>query len=407
MVTEADDRGERKATPADEVPAPRILCVINEAWFFRSHLLPWARAARDSGFRVAVLAAPQYGVAWAEPGIDLHAAGARRGGLVPRGLWTTNGELRDLADSDGDAPIVHAFGLHGMAILALARLRGLSTPRVVSITGLGFLATAAPPLQWAARRATAALARLCDGPRTVWLAENDADPLALGLHRALGEGRVVTLAGAGVDLAEFAVRPLPQAPPLQLIFIARLVRSKGLELAIAALRQVRASGVEAALTVVGEADPANPRALTADDYASLAAEPGVTWLGRREDVPALLADHHLFILSSRGGEGLPRALFGGSGGRPALVSAVPGCRDFVEDGVTGFVVSIEDGNALAAAIGRAVGADLAAMGANAFAKVERVRSVGQVARQIGQTYLRLMRPNRLSLDDTIFYLTIM
>ena len=391
MVTEADDRGERIATSADEVPAPRILCVINEAWFFRSHFLPWARMARDSGFRVAVLAAPQDGVAWAEPSIALHAAGARRGGLVPRGLWTTAGELRHLARSDGGAPLVHAFGLHGMAILALARLRGLSTPRVVSITGLGFLATVAPPLQWAARRATAALARFCDGHRTVWLAENDADPLALGLHRALGEGRVVTLAGAGVDLAEFTVSPLPKAPPLRLIFIARLVRSKGLDLAVAALRQARASGVDATLTVVGEADPANPRALTAEDCASLAAEPGVTWLGRREDVAALLADHHLFVLPSRGGEGLPRALLeAAAAGRPALVTAVPGCRDFVEHGVTGFVVPIEDSNALASAIGCAVGADLAAMGANAFAKVERVGSVGQVARRVVKIYFRLI-----------------
>jgi glycosyltransferase involved in cell wall biosynthesis len=391
MVTEADDRGERRATPADEVPASRILCVINEAWFFRSHFLPWARVAQDSGFRVAVLAAPQDGVAWAEPGIDLHAAGARRGGLVPRGLWTTAGELRDLARSDGGATLVHAFGLHGMAILALARLRGLSTPRVVSITGLGFLATAAPPLQWAARRATGALARLCDGPRTVWLAENDADPLALGLKPALGEGRVVTLAGAGVDLAEFTVRPLPKAPPLRLIFIARLVRSKGLDLAVAALRQARASGVEATLTVVGEADPANPQALTAEDCASLAAEPGVIWLGRREDVPALLADHHLFILPSRGGEGLPRALLeAAAAGRPALVTAVPGCRDFVEDGVTGFVVPPEDPGALAEAIGHAAASDLGAMGNAARAKVEREASLDEVAGRVVEVYRSLL-----------------
>lgn len=390
MVTGADGRGERTAPGDGEASAPCILCVINEAWFFRSHFLPWARAARDSGFRVAVLAAPQDGVAWVEPGIALEPAGARRGGLAPRGLWTAAGELRDLAGREGGAPLVHAFGLHGMAIAALARLRGLSTPRVVSITGLGFLATAAPPQRWAARLAAAGLARLCDGPRTVWLAENGADPLALGLHRALGEGRVVTLAGAGVDPAEFHVRPLPEVPPLRLIFVARLVRSKGLDLAVAALRQVRAGGLDATLTVVGEADAANPRALTPDDCASLAAEPGVIWLGRRDDVAALLADHHLFVLPSRGGEGLPRALLeAAAAGRPALVTAVPGCRDFVEDGVTGFIVPPEDPGALAAAIGRAAGADLAAMGAAARLRVEREASLGEVAGRVVDVYRRL------------------
>lgn len=382
-----DMAGEEASPSASAVERMRVIYVINEMWFFRSHFVAWALSARDSGLSVEILAAPGSGPA--EPGLTCHASVARRGGLVPTGLWATAGQLRDLAGRGGDV-VVHAFGLHGMAITVLARLRGLATPRVVSITGLGFIATLAPSLQWLARLAVGALARLCDRGRTVWLAENDSDPGLLGLSAAIREGRVVTLTGAGVDTANFPVAPLPAAPPLRLVFIARLIRSKGLDIVVEALRLARAAGQDVTLTIIGDADRANPRALTAEDLAAIAREPGVQLLGRRDDVAAQLGEHHLFVLPSRGGEGLPRALLeAAAAGRAAIVSDVPGCRDFVEDGRTGFVVPAEDPRALAEAIQRAAGADLAAMGSQARAKVVRLADIRKVTGTVVGIYRRL------------------
>jgi glycosyltransferase involved in cell wall biosynthesis len=114
-------------------------------------------------------------------------------------------------------------------------------------------------------------------------------------------------------------------------------------------------------------------------------------LGPRTDIAALLADHHLFILPSRGGEGLPKALLeAAAAGRPALVSDVPGCRDFVVDGETGFIAPPENGGALTAALLHAATADLAAMGLKARQRVGETASVEAVAGTVVGVYRQLV-----------------
>ncbi|MBY0364571.1 MAG: glycosyltransferase [Phreatobacter sp.] len=392
MVT---DSGDAAVTPdhlagAGQPSAGHILCLINEAWFFRSHFMPWALAARAAGFDVTVLGAPETRAgATDDGGVSFLPSSARRAGWRPQGLWAAARELRDQADRLG-VSVVHVFGLHGMAIAALARLAGLRLPLVVSVTGTGFLATTRGPVRLAARALAAVTARLLDAGDPVWLCENRDDAAVLRLGRADREGRVTILTGAGVDPVRFVPAPLPERPPLRLILVARMVRSKGVDLAVAAVALAREPGLDVTLTLVGSPDPANPRALSAEELAAFARTVGVSHLGRRSDVAQLLGDHHVFILPSRGGEGLPKALLeAAAAGRPAIVTDVPGCRDFVVDGEGGFVVPAEDVDALAGAIARAARSDLAAMGAKARAAVERSATVAQVSATVVEVYRQL------------------
>ncbi|MDP2804055.1 MAG: glycosyltransferase [Phreatobacter sp.] len=389
------DAGGAAATPEPlagrvQPAAGHVLCLINEAWFFRSHFLPWALAARAAGFDVSVLGAPEAGAGGTDDGgVSFLPSSARRAGWRPQGLWAAARELRDLADRL-DVSVVHVFGLHGMAIAALARLAGLRLPLVVSVTGTGFLATTRGPVRFAARAGAALTARLLDAGGPVWLCENRDDAAVLRLGRANREGRVTILTGAGVDTARFVPAPLPERPPLKLILVARMVRSKGVDLAVAAVTRARGGGLDVTLSLVGSPDPANPRALGAEELAAFARTEGVSHLGRRSDIEQLLGTHHAFILPSRGGEGLPKALLeAAAAGRPAIVTDVPGCRDFVVDGEGGFVVPAEDVEALAVAIERAGRSDLAAMGAKARAAVERSATVAQVSAAVVEVYRRL------------------
>jgi hypothetical protein len=56
MAVEAGGGGAGAGEPA--AGRGEVLCLINEAWFFRSHFLPWAQAACRDGFTVSVLGAP-------------------------------------------------------------------------------------------------------------------------------------------------------------------------------------------------------------------------------------------------------------------------------------------------------------------------------------------------------------
>lgn len=371
--------------------APRILCIINEDWFFLSHFLPWARAARAAGFEVVLLAArgPASERIEAE-GMRVVAAKAARAGLAPKNLVPAARQAIGLIDP-ARPTLVHAFGLHGMAIAALARTLQGKFPAVVSVTGLGFLAASPARTSKLASGALAFAVRAAlDGPATVWLTENPSDGPAMGLSRAIKGGRVIQLGGAGVDVAAFSPRPPLPRPPLRLALVARMIRSKGVDLAVAAVAQARRQGLDVTLTLIGAGDPRNPRAYSAAELAGFAATEGVTMLGARDDVAELLHAHHAFILPSRGGEGLPKALLeAAAGGLPAIVTDVPGCREFVRDGETGLVVRADDVAALAGALQRLALLDLDAMGERARARVVDGYSMETVAGTVVGVYRRL------------------
>jgi glycosyltransferase involved in cell wall biosynthesis len=71
---------------------------------------------------------------------------------------------------------------------------------------------------------------------------------------------------------------------------------------------------------------------------------GIDMLGRRDDVPDLLADSDIFVFTSLPpGVGMPGVLIeAGLTGLPIVSTRVPGARDVIEDGVTGLLVDIDD-----------------------------------------------------------------
>jgi L-malate glycosyltransferase len=74
------------------------------------------------------------------------------------------------------------------------------------------------------------------------------------------------------------------------------------------------------------------------------------FLGRREDVPRILASCDIAVLPSRA-EGLPNALLEYmAAGLPTVVSRVGGSEEIVENEMTGLLVPAEDAEALSAAL---------------------------------------------------------
>lgn len=73
-------------------------------------------------------------------------------------------------------------------------------------------------------------------------------------------------------------------------------------------------------------------------------------LGRRGDVPAILAESHVFLLTSKA-EGTPNVLLEAQHlGCPPVTTAAGGAGDAIEDGVTGFVHPIGDEAGLAGSV---------------------------------------------------------
>lgn len=96
--------------------------------------------------------------------------------------------------------------------------------------------------------------------------------------------------------------------------------------------------------------------------ATLGLQSRVIFLGRRNDVPAILARSHAVICSSTS-EGLSNAIMEGMAARlPIVATAVGGNTELVRDGRTGFLVRPRDSEAMAARIIELANSTLLAQG---------------------------------------------
>ena len=130
----------------------RLLYVVTEDWYFLSHRLPMARAARDAGYEVHVATRIKDGKAAIEKeGFVPHALSWSRGSLSPLGSLAAIGELRRLLRAL--APdILHNISLKPVLLGTTASL-GLSKTAVVnSLTGLGTLFIGEARVSGATRR---------------------------------------------------------------------------------------------------------------------------------------------------------------------------------------------------------------------------------------------------------------
>jgi glycosyltransferase involved in cell wall biosynthesis len=337
--------------PSDAAPSrPRLLYVVSEDWYFLSHRLPMARAARDAGFEVHVATNVQNGTAAIEAEhFILHPIPFARGRLSPRTSLATIMALRRINRAIAPA-VTHHVSLQPSVLGMIAAL-GYPIACVNAVTGLGYSFTSATLKARTMRLVIGSLLRLLlDRKLTINLVQNDDDRSAL-MALGIANSCIALIAGSGVDVVRFLPLPEPAGPPT-FAFVGRLLDDKGIRTLVKAHRLLRARGMQTQLLIAGTPDPANPASVTAAEATSWNGEPGINWLGHVDDIAGLWARAHLAVLPSRR-EGLPLSLLEAAACARAMVAAdVPGCREIVIPGETGLSVPVDDAPALADAIER-------------------------------------------------------
>ena len=102
--------------------APRLLYVVTEDWYFLSHRLPMARAARDAGYEIHVATRiKDGGEAIEREGFVPHAISWSRGSLSPLGSFAAVRELRRLL-RELDPDILHNISLKPVLLGTTASL---------------------------------------------------------------------------------------------------------------------------------------------------------------------------------------------------------------------------------------------------------------------------------------------
>jgi glycosyltransferase involved in cell wall biosynthesis len=325
---------------------PKLFFLVTEDWYFWSHRLPVARAARDAGFAVAVATrVREHGDRIREEGFALHPLGWRRRGDGLFGAWRAIREIARLYRAERPDILYHVAlkpVLFGGIAARLASRRG-AAPAVLSAV-MGFGSSAA---RW--RRAALGWAlRIAAGG--IFIVQNPEDRAALA-RQGLDPARIALIRGSGVDTAHFTPLPEPEGPGITVALVGRMLRSKGVLDAVAAIRRLRAGGLEIDLVLAGMSDPDSSDTLSAAMLSELAAEPGIEWLGHVEDVREIWRRAAIAVLPSSYGEGLPKALLEAAAcARPIVASDMPGCREIVIHDSTGSLVPAHDVALLAASL---------------------------------------------------------
>ena len=333
-------------------PSPRLLYVVTEDWYFLSHRLPMARAARAAGFEVHVATnVGEDADAIVGEGFTLHPVRFVRGRLSPFLSIGTILALRRLR-RDIAPVIVHHVALQA-SVLGVVAAFASGGGNVYAITGLGHTFIAPSGKARFMRSVIRLLLRFgLNRRRAIGLVQNpdDRDMLAeLGVKPE----HIVVIPGSGIDADR--LRPIPEPDgPVTIAYVGRMLDDKGLRSLVAAFRILREKDTETRLLLAGTPDPANPASIPQNELAAWGREPGITWLGQVADIATIWQRAHIAVLPSRR-EGLPKSLLEAAAcGRPLIATDVPGCREIVIAEKTGLLVPVDDPAALAAAMERLV-----------------------------------------------------
>lgn len=218
----------------------------------------------------------------------------------------------------------------------------------------------------------AALARLytfaCSGGAAV-IVQNRSDLEFLRKSGLSPRLPVRQTMGSGVDLAHFTPERAPEGHAPCFLFVGRLQKDKGIYEFVEAAAQVRTDFPFARFVVAGDVHHANSGAVSKAVLDAWRRQEAVEFVGHQDDVRPWLACATALVMPSHGGEGMPKAMLeAAAAGRPALASDVPGCRDAILPGRTGWLCPARDSVALAEAMRNILRTDtavLAKMGAAA------------------------------------------
>ena len=329
---------------------PRILYVVTEDWYFLSHRLPMARAAKAAGFEVHVAARIKDGLAGIEAeGFMPHPLAWSRGSLSLRDSFAAVRQLRRLY-GDLRPDIVHNVALKPVLLGSIASLGFGETAVVNSLTGLGALFVDGSGSSTFTRKVVElALGRLLRRSQSCTVVQNPEDR---DFVHDLGvpADQIAIIAGSGVDIEKYGALPEPP-PPVTAAFVGRMLQHKGVMTLIEAYRRATQGGSKLRLLLAGDCDPENPGSLAPEQLREFASLYGIVWLGHVSDVREVWEQAHFAVQPSRGGEGLPKSLLEAAAcGRAMVATDVPGCREIAIPDETGILVPVDDADALAKAM---------------------------------------------------------
>jgi len=324
--------------------------VANTDWFIANFMTAFLGAHMRGGIEV-IAASPagdyvdrlkRAGMRWAEVPMS-RGRGSLRSNLA------TLRSLRRLARQE-NPDLIHFVTAKSVIMGNLAMIAKDSPPTINVLPGLGHSFSSRGLLASVDRRVLHwgvgwAAAR----PRSITVFHQPADEETMLGRGSRTRGRTAVIPGWGIDLARFSPVSRPAGPPL-VVMVSRMLWSKGVEDYVKAAEICRES-LDARFVLVGDPDLGNPAPVPTEQLEAWHRTGWVEWWRHRDDIPDVLAQASVFVLPSRYGEGVPQALIEAAAmGIPIVASDLPGCRQVVDHGRNGLLITPGDVKGLAEGI---------------------------------------------------------
>jgi glycosyltransferase involved in cell wall biosynthesis len=330
----------------------KLIIVVNELWFFLSHRLPIALAARDAGYEVHI--ASRTGTSneikqLKQESLQFHSISFHRSST---GLWQEFKTLLELNKlyKEIQPDIVHHVTIKPVLYGTLVA-RWVGGIKILNaISGLGYLFIAQGWQSSIRKKLLLWGYRAILYGKKVWILFQNPDDQALFFqHKIIHPQYTSIIKGSGVDLNQFALSAIPKGK-IQIILVARMLWDKGVGEFVESATVLKKQGIDADFILVGSIDPGNPESISTKQLEQWNRSGVVKWLGERSDITQLLTESHIAVLPSYR-EGLPKSLIEAAAvGRPIITTDVPGCREVVKEGENGFLVPARDAKKLAVVI---------------------------------------------------------
>jgi len=337
----------RKNMPAK--PVIKLLYIISDDNYFLSHRLGLAKAAQKQGYDISVLAYEndtKYTDVIKSHGFKFNQR-AHGLGLVDnfRLIWQTRKVINQLQPD-----LIHTVSMRMMFLTTFAFWLSQSKKMVATLTGMGYLETSSNPMiriiKWFVTKAF----KLMFSTRRIQLVVQNSDDYIGVKGKFINESRLHLVRGSGVDIEAFPLLKLPQSKVIQVTFVARMLKDKGLVELVDASRIIQKQGIDnIIINLVGTPHAVNPFSVSERQLILWQNEGLISWHGFRCDIVDVWNESHIAVLPSYR-EGLPKSLLeAASCGRAIITTDVPGCREMV-NGENGILVPVKNPKKLAEAI---------------------------------------------------------
>ncbi len=316
----------------------KVAIVANSAWNLYNFRLNLAKAIENFGYRVIFIAPyDKYTQLLKEEGFKIYDIKINPRGTNPLQDNETLINFKKLYQKINPTIILH-YTIKPIIYGTIAA-KSYNIPVINTITGLGSALMANNLIT----NITKKLYKFSLSKSFKVFFQNQDDMNFFITNKIVEKYKCILVAGSGIDINRFApIKPLNKNSNFSFLLIARMIKDKGIYEYIEAAKILKSKYKNIEFNILGFFDNSNNGSIPKEEIIKYHKKKIINYLGTSDYVQEYIAKSECIVLPSYR-EGISRVLLeAASMAKPIITTNTTGCKDVVDDGITGFLCKVKD-----------------------------------------------------------------